>query len=87
MRHEPQLLADCYRHVLEIARTRKLETVAFPAISCGVYGYPVKEAAGIAVREVSQFLRLKTTIKRVCLVCLDANVEAAYREALQLHDS
>ncbi len=87
MRDEPQLLADCYRHVLEIARTHELETVAFPAISCGIYGYPVKEAAGIAVREVSQFLRLNTTIKKVYLVCFDANVEAAYREALQLCNS
>ena len=63
-RDESRLLADCYRQVLEIARTHNLETVAFPAISCGIYGYPVKEAAGIAVREVSLFLRLEPSIKK-----------------------
>ena len=86
-RDESRLLADCYRQVLEIARTHNLETVAFPAISCGIYGYPVKEAAGIAVREVSRFLRLEPSIEKVCLVCFEPNVEAAYRQVLQLADS
>ena len=86
-RDESRLLADCYRQALEIARTHNLKTVAFPAISCGIYGYPVKEAAGIAVREVSRFLRLEPSIEKVYLVCFEPNVEAAYRQVLQLADS
>ena len=54
--NEANLLASCYRCALGIVRSHNLKTVAFPAISCGVYGYPMDEAAGIAVREVAQFL-------------------------------
>ena len=84
---ESGLLAGCYRHVLEIVRTHNLATVAFPAISCGIYGYPLKEAAGIAVREVSRFLLLGSNVEKVCFVCFEPNVEAAYREALLLCQS
>lgn len=82
-RNESRLLADCYRHVLALVRTYNLKTVAFPAISCGIYGYPLKEATGIAVREIFQFLRVEPTIKRVYLTCIEPKVEAAYREALR----
>src|SRR5215470_15186729 len=53
---EPELLASCYRKCLELAEELDIETISFPAISTGVYGYPLKEAAGIALREVKAHL-------------------------------
>jgi O-acetyl-ADP-ribose deacetylase (regulator of RNase III) len=53
---EPELLASCYRKCLEMAEARGVRTIAFPAISTGVYGYPVEEAAAIALREVKAHL-------------------------------
>jgi O-acetyl-ADP-ribose deacetylase len=70
---EPQLLAACYRNCLALAAERELGTLAFPAISCGVYGYPQAEAAHIAVREVSAFLRREPrSLREVTLVAFDA---------------
>ncbi|MEJ2539250.1 MAG: macro domain-containing protein [Gemmatimonadota bacterium] len=54
---EAELLASCYRSALALAADHELETVAFPAISCGIYGYPIREAAHIAVRECRAFLK------------------------------
>ena len=54
---EDELLASCYRNVLELAREHGLRTIVFPAISCGVYGYPLDRAAQIAVREVQNMLQ------------------------------
>lgn len=53
---EPELLARCYRNSLQLAVDHRLASIAFPAISCGVYGYPWEQAAMIAVREVRRFL-------------------------------
>ena len=52
---EPELLASCYRNSLALARQHGVTSIAFPAISCGVYGYPIDDAAEIAVREVASF--------------------------------
>ena len=68
---EPDLLAQCYRHSLSIALHEQLHSIAFPAISCGIYGYPVDEAATIAVREVRAFLDECDLPKRVALVAFD----------------
>jgi O-acetyl-ADP-ribose deacetylase (regulator of RNase III) len=57
---EPELLASCYRECLAMAEARSVETISFPAISTGVYGYPLQEAAAIAVREVKNFLESVT---------------------------
>jgi O-acetyl-ADP-ribose deacetylase len=70
-RGEPRLLADCYRNSLEIARNEQLRSIAFPAISCGIYGYPIDEAATIAVREVRAFLEAYDLPERVMLVAFD----------------
>src|SRR5206468_9712739 len=52
---EPDLLANCYRNSLALAREHHLKSIAFPAISCGVYGYPLQDAVAIAVSEVLAF--------------------------------
>src|SRR6266568_8307990 len=54
--HEPELLASCYRSSLALAVKHGVRSIAFPAISCGIYGYPVAPAAGIAVDETSRFI-------------------------------
>jgi O-acetyl-ADP-ribose deacetylase (regulator of RNase III) len=65
------LLAACYRNSLGIARDQECRSIAFPAISCGVYGYPLEEAATIAVREVRVFLNACELPERVLLVAFD----------------
>jgi len=70
-RGEPELLAACYRNSLGIARDQECRSIAFPAISCGVYGYPLEEAATIAVREVRVFLNACELPERVLLVAFD----------------
>jgi len=82
-RGEPALLAACYRNSLRLAVERGLTTVAFPAISCGVYGYPLEAAARVAVGAVADFLAADASIERVSLICFGADVLAAYRDALR----
>ncbi len=79
---EPELLASCYRRALELAREHDVRTIAFPAISCGVYGYPLDQAAGVAVGEVGAFLERESSIEKVYFVCFSPPVEAAYQAAL-----
>ena len=80
--HEPELLALCYRSSLELAEARQLESIAFPAISCGVYGYPIEQACQIAVREISAFLEHAKYIKTVFLVAYNPTVASWYRRYL-----
>lgn len=80
---EPELLAACYRNCLKLAVAQGVRTIAFPAISCGVYGYPLDEAAAIAVREVRQFLAGDDRVAAVYLVCFGGEVLEAYRRALR----
>jgi O-acetyl-ADP-ribose deacetylase (regulator of RNase III) len=80
---EPELLASCYRESLKIAVAHGVRTIAFPAISCGIYGYPIPEAAPIAVRTVADFLAADDSISQVVLTCLGGEVLTAYRTALQ----
>ena len=77
---EPELLASCYRSSLQLAADHGVQTIAFPAISCGVFGYPIDEAATIAVREVRSFPH---AFDRVILVAFGADVYAALHRALQ----
>jgi O-acetyl-ADP-ribose deacetylase (regulator of RNase III) len=79
---EDDVLASCYRTVLAIARERGLATVAFPAISCGVYGFPIPRACGIAAREIRSFLASSPYPERVELVCFDDAVYAEYGRIL-----
>ena len=79
---EPALLAGCYRRAVELAREQSLRTMAFAAISCGVYGYPPEQAAGVAVRTVAQALAGVPSIERVDFVCFELRVRAAFEDAL-----
>ncbi len=79
---EAQLLAACYRNSLQLAVEHGVHTIAFPAISCGVYGYPISEACEIAVAEVSDFLARNKTIERVIFACFNSEVKVALSEAL-----
>ena len=84
---EPTLLANCYRHSLQLALDRQLASVAFPGISTGVYGYPKKAAAAIAVREVQQWLAAHEWPQEVILVAFDAETHRLYEEELNQRDS
>jgi O-acetyl-ADP-ribose deacetylase len=79
---EPELLASAYRESLRLATLHGVRTIAFPAISCGVYGYPVGEAASIAVGEVRSFLQTDSVVERVTLTCFGQTVLDAYRHAV-----
>ena len=80
---EPELLASCYRRSLELARSLNLQSISFPAISTGVFGYPPEEACRIAVREVQLFLNQNPLPDKVVFVCFDAKTEKLYRQALE----
>lgn len=80
--HEAQLLGNCYRACFDLARERQLTTLAFPAISCGVYGYPLSEGCALAVRECLLALQERIEL-RVLLVAYSAEVAEAYRQAIK----
>jgi len=80
---EPRLLAGAYRSSLNLAREHRLRSIAFPAISCGVYGYPVSRAASIAVRTILVFLAGDEVLEQVQLVAFSAEIQAALEEALR----
>ena len=71
---EAELLARCYRNALAIAHANGMQSIAFPAISCGIYGYPIDDAATIAVREVRAFLDEDAPPQHVLLVAYDTGM-------------
>jgi O-acetyl-ADP-ribose deacetylase (regulator of RNase III) len=79
---EREMLASCYRECLAIATAEGFRTVAFPAISTGVYGFPKDEAARIAVRVVKEHLSAHAVPEGVVFVCFDAATVRAYEAAL-----
>jgi O-acetyl-ADP-ribose deacetylase (regulator of RNase III) len=81
-REEPALLAACYRNSLALARDLEVASIAFPAISCGVYGYPPEPAAEIAVREVAAALPGMPRLAKVVFACFAAPILRAYECAL-----
>jgi O-acetyl-ADP-ribose deacetylase (regulator of RNase III) len=80
---EVRILADCYRTSLKLAVQNKIETIAFPAISCGAYGYPIQQAAQIALRTTRDFLDTNDGIRKVSFVLWDESVYDAYRGLLE----
>ena len=79
---EAELLADCYRSSLGLAAEQGIRRMAFPAISCGVYGYPVQQAAALAVRVVRDVASRYTCLDEVIFVCSGDVACQAYRDAL-----
>ena len=79
---EPELLASCYRNSLFLAEERGLESIAFPNISTGVYGYPKEAAAGIATAAVRETLKRTPGIKKLVFVCFDTENYELYRRIL-----
>jgi O-acetyl-ADP-ribose deacetylase (regulator of RNase III) len=79
---EPGLLADCYRRCFELARAHGVKTIAFPAISTGVYGFPKDAAALIAIEETKKAIMEDQTIEKVIFVCFNSDTRKAYESAL-----
>jgi O-acetyl-ADP-ribose deacetylase (regulator of RNase III) len=79
---EPEALASCYRRSLELAHERGCRSIAFPAISCGIYGYPMGEGAKIAVRESAAFLDTHPSVARVVFALFDDAALKAYAAEL-----
>jgi O-acetyl-ADP-ribose deacetylase len=82
IRNEPELLASCYRSCLKITAEYHLQSLAFPAISCGVFGYPIDQAAEIAVREIAAGLAANESLESVYFSCFGEEVYAAYMSRL-----
>jgi len=79
---ERELLASCYRNVLELCAEQRFRTLAIPAISCGVYGFPVRDAARIAVAEIARARGAQSVLESVTLVAFDDEMSAVLEEAL-----
>jgi len=81
-RHEPEILSNCYRSSLQLAVENGIKTIAFPAISCGAYGYPIADAAQIAVKTTRDFLATEDKVDKVIFVLLGEDIYEAYRQLL-----
>ena len=85
--YEDLLLKSCYEYCLKLGESQGFETIAFPSISTGVYGYPVEQAAPIAVRTICEFLRWTQVVKTVTMVCRDDRTLKAYQDALEAYQA
>ena len=81
--NEHALLASCYRRCLELAVQHNIDSIAFPAISCGAYGFPLDEAADIAVDTIQSFLNRKGQPKEVYIVCFQPQAKFAFGQAIR----
>lgn len=84
--NEAQLLASCYRESLALADNQGLATIAFPAISCGVYGYPLAAATDIAVTTCRTALAAATHVRRIVFACFNDELLALYEQGLGGHN-
>src|SRR5207302_7220432 len=80
---EDELLERCYRSVFDLVEEHHLRSVAFPAISCGAYGYPAERAAAVAVGAIRPFLERNREVERLHVVCYTDEVYQAYLDVLQ----
>jgi len=81
-RGEAEILANCYRNSLQLAVRNGIKTIAFPAISCGAYRYPIQQAAQIALKTTKDFLSANDKIDKVFLVIWGEEIYDAYRQLL-----
>jgi len=79
---EPEILANCYRNSLRLAVENGVKTIAFPAISCGAYGYPIEAAAQIALKTTHKFLATTDKIEKVTFVLWGDEIYETYRKLL-----
>jgi O-acetyl-ADP-ribose deacetylase len=79
---EDELLANCYRRSLELAVQNDVRSIAFPAISTGIYGFPLEPATRIAIREVRAFLKKISVIEKVLFVCFDSRTRECYERVM-----
>jgi O-acetyl-ADP-ribose deacetylase (regulator of RNase III) len=82
--NEPKLLASCYKSCFLVARQHGLRTIAFPAISCGIYHFPLERAVEIAVRETMTELHENPALEKVIFSCFGDSVYQAYQNTLTL---
>jgi len=80
---EPALLASCYRESLRLAAAHGLRTIAFPAISCGAYGYPLQEAVKVAIQECADFTATNPLPQTIIFACFDDATRDAYDAAMR----
>ena len=82
-RNEKELLASCYRVSLEVARAHQVKTIAFPAISCGAYRFPLPQAAAIAMTAIRDALETYDELESLILAAYEPKVEDAFQKALR----
>lgn len=81
--HEEHLLANCYFNSLQLAAHNGCKSIAFPSISTGIYGYPLEQAAKVAILTIAQFLSADTVFEAVTMVCFNQRTYEAYQYALE----
>ena len=81
-RGEAEALANCYRNSLRLAAENEIKTIAFPAISCGAYRYPIAEAAQIALRTARDFLSASDQIDKVIFILITGEIFSVYKQLL-----
>lgn len=80
--NEAELLANCYRNCFRLAKENRLTTIAFPAVSTGVYDFPREQAAEIAIREIMAALASNLELAKIILVCFNPQTRIAYEKAM-----
>ncbi|MCW8961937.1 MAG: O-acetyl-ADP-ribose deacetylase [Ignavibacteriaceae bacterium] len=80
--NEEKLLASCYKNSLKLAQENKAKTIAFPAISTGVYRFPLERATRIAINEVKKFFDKNESLEKVIFICFDEETYQVYKNIL-----
>jgi O-acetyl-ADP-ribose deacetylase (regulator of RNase III) len=83
--HEAELLESCYRNSIALAEQQQLRSIAFPAISCGIFGYPIEQAADIAFDSTLRALHACEHLELVIFACFENDIEAALKHAAAQH--